>query len=342
MKLKTLAIDLAKNTFYLVGFDSDNRPAWRKKLSRRQLESVVARQELSVIAMEACASAHHWARQFRHYGHQVKLLPPQHVKAYLRGQKNDYNDAQAIGEASIHGVIRGVAVKTVEQQDQQAFHRIRRQLKGEQTRLINQLRGLLGEYGLVIAPGIHQASKAIPRILADAENGLTPRLRELVHRQYQRYGALREELAWYDQQLEQAASTDPEVKRLQAVPGFGPVNASVLCAWLGDGTQFSRGRDASAALGLIPRQHSTGGRDRLFGITKRGDSYVRTVIVHGARAVVSRAKGKTDRLSLWINQLVERRGFNKAAIALANKMIRIAWALVARGEGYRPAPSAQQ
>ncbi len=335
MKLKALAIDLAKNTFYLVGFDAENQPAWRKKLSRRQLESVIARQAPTLIAMEACASAHHWARRFSQYGHQIKLLPPQHVKAYLRGQKNDYNDAQAIGEAACHGAIRGVVVKTVEQQDQQAFHRLRRQLKGEQTRLINQLRGLLGEYGLVIASGIHHASKAIPQMLADTENGLTPGLRALVQRQYERYVALREELAWYDQQLEQAASTNPRIKHLQTVPGFGPVNASVLCSWLGDGTQFRRGRDASAALGLVPRQHSTGGRDRLFGITKRGDSEVRTMVVHGARAVVSRAKGKTDRLSLWINQLVERRGFNKAAIALANKMIRIAWALIVRGESYR-------
>ncbi|MBN48077.1 MAG: IS110 family transposase [Spongiibacteraceae bacterium] len=339
MKLKTLAIDLAKNTFYLVGFDDDNRPSWRKKLSRQQLEIFVARQEPSLIAMEACASAHHWARRFRHYGHQVKLLPPQHVKAYLRGQKNDFNDAQAIGEASIHSATRSVAVKTVEQQDAQAFHRIRRQLMGEQTRIINQLRGLLGEYGIAIASGIHQASKAIPLILEDAENGLTPRLREMVYRQYQRYTALRAELVWYDQQLDFAAKVDPDIKRLQDVPGFGPINASVLCSWLGDGTQFSRARDASAALGVIPRQHTTGGRDRLFGITKRGDSYVRTLIVHGARAVVSRAKGKTDKLSLWINQLVERRGFNKAAIALANKMIRIAWVLVTRGERYKPALS---
>lgn len=339
MKLKTLAIDLAKNTFYLVGFCEDNQHAWRKKLSRRQLESFIAKQEPRVIAMEACASGHHWARRFKSAGHQVKLLPPQHVKAYLRGQKNDYNDAQAIGEASIHGVTRSVAVKTVEQQDSQAFHRIRRQLMSEQTRIINQMRGLLSEYGIVIAIGIHQASKAIPLILEDAENGLTPKFRELLYRQYQRHLALKEELAWYEQQLKCSAKTDPNVKRLQDVPGFGPVNASVLCSWLGDGTQFGRGRDASAALGVVPRQHTTGGRDRLFGITKRGDSYVRTMVVHGARAVISQAKGKSDALSRWINQLVERRGFNKAAIALANKMIRIAWVLVTRGEHYRPAPS---
>lgn len=339
MKLKTLAIDLAKNTFYLVGFDLGNQPVWRKKQSRRQLEIFIAKQEPHLIVMEACASAHHWARRFSQLGHQVKLLPPQHVKAYLRGQKNDYNDAQAIGEASLHGVTRSVPVKTVEQQDKQAFHRIRRQLMGEQTRIINQLRGLLGEYGIIIDTGIHQANKAIPLILEDAENGLTPKLRELVYRQYQRYLVLREELAWYEQQLEQVAKTDPDVKRLQDVPGFGPVNANVLCSWLGDGTQFSRARDASAALGVVPRQHTTGGHDRLYGITKRGDSYVRSMVVHGARAVVSRAKGKTDALSHWINQLVARRGFNKAAIALTNKMIRIAWVLVTRGERYKPALS---
>lgn len=336
MKLNTVAIDLAKNSFYIVGFGANNKPLWRKKFTRQAFARFAAKHERSRMVMEACAGAHHWGRRFAEHGHEVVLLPPQHVKAYLRGQKNDYNDAQAIGEASIHGAIRPVAVKTVEQQDEQAFHRIRQQLKSEQTALINQLRGLLSENGIVIPKGIAQAQRAIPEILEDAENGLTTCFRELLHRQYRRYQFLREEVDWYDQRLQQRAREDEVLQRLLEVPGLGAVNGSQLKAWLGDGKQFGCGRDASAAVGLVPRQHSTGGKERLYGITKRGDASLRTAIIHGARAVLIRAKGKEDRLSRWINQLIERRGFNKAAVALANKMVRIAWVLIRRQEEYRP------
>lgn len=336
MKLKTIGIDLAKNTFFLVGLDVHNKPAWRKKLSRSQLAIFLAKQEPSIVVMEACSSAHHWARLFTTYGHTIRLLPPQHVKAYLRGQKNDYNDALAIAEASVHSTIRCVPIKTVEQQDKQAFHRIRKELKSQQTRIVNQVRGLLAEYGITIPKGIANVTKAIPEILEDAENGLSVSFRQLLHRQYRRYQSLCEEIDWYDGQLKVAAKTNPAIKNLVEAPGFGAVNASLIVNWLGDGHQFKRGRDASAALGLVPRQHTTGGKDRLFGITKRGDAYVRTSLVHGARAVVSRAKSKSDHLSQWINHLVATRGFNKAAIALANKMVRIAWAMTTRNETYRP------
>lgn len=336
MKLNTVAIDLAKNSFYVVGFGANSKPLWRKKFNRQAFARFAVKHERSRMVMEACAGAHYWGRRFAEHGHEVELLPPQHVKAYLRGQKNDYNDAQAIGEASIHGAIRPVAVKTVEQQDEQAFHRIRQQLKSEQTALINQLRGLLNEYGIVIPKGIAQAQRAIPEILEDAENGLTTCFRELLHRQYRRYQFLREEVEWYDQRLQQQARSDDTLQRLLDIPGLGPVNGSQLKAWIGDGKQFDCGRDASAALGLVPRQHSTGGKDRLYGITKRGDATLRTVIIHGARAVLIRSTGKADRLSRWVNQLIERRGFNKAAVALANKMVRIAWVLIRRQEEYRP------
>lgn len=340
MKLKTIGLDLAKNTFFLIGLDTHNKPAWRKKLSRSKLPTFMAQQEPSIVVMEACSSAHYWARRFKQLGHEVRLLPPQHVKAYLRGQKNDYNDALAIAEASVHSAIRPVPIKTLEQQDKQAFHRIRRELKSEQTRIVNQVRGLLAEYGITISKGIANVGKVIPEILEDGDNGLTVSFRQLLHRQYTRYQALCKEIDWYDQQLKREANTDPVVKNLVEAPGFGVVNASLIANWLGSGHQFKRGRDASAALGLVPRQHTTGGKDKLYGITKRGDAYVRTALVHGARAVVSRAKTKSDRLSQWINRLVATRGFNKAAIALANKMVRIAWAITTRNEVYRPATAA--
>lgn len=331
-----IGLDLAKSVFHAVKLDRHGKLTWRKKLSRAQLKRHFANRQSTRIAMEACASAHYWARLFEDLGHTVLLLPPRHVKAYLRGQKNDYNDAQAIAEAAYHGALRPVPVKSVIQQDEQAFHRMRSQCVGERTRLVNQIRGLLAEYGLVIPQGTTALRKALPRILADAENGLTPRFRELLERQYRRLVALDEELEWFQEQLRQQGQQDEVCQRLQEIPGFGPVVSSAVKCWMGDGQQFRRGRDASAALGIVPRQFSSGDKDRLLGITKRGDGYTRAQIINGARSVVIRAGGKSDALSRWIVRLVETRGFNKAVVALANKLIRIAWVVIARGERYQP------
>lgn len=336
-KLKTLGIDLAKQEFFLVALAESGQQVWRKRLRRAQLLKTIAQLEPCQIAMEACASAHYWAREFEHLGHRVVLLPPQHVKGYLRGQKNDYNDAQAIAEACQHGAIRAVRAKTIEQQDDQALHRIRRQLVSERTRLINQTRGLLAEYGVVLRPGESTLRRALPELFSGEDRRLSARFRLLLQRQYDRLLALDEELAWYEQTLKRQAKEDPVCQRLCQLPAFGPVVSSAVRSWLGDGSQFQRGRDVGAALGVVPRQHSTGGRERLLGITKRGDTYVRTLLIHGARSAARAAKKKEDSLSRWINALVARRGFNKAVVALANKLIRIAWVIVARGEEYRPA-----
>ncbi len=227
-------------------------------------------------------------------------------------------------------------VKTLEQQDEQSFHSIRRSLNADKVRLSNQLRGLLGEYGLVVAKGDAALRKAMAEHLSEEGNGLTPRARVYLARQYERFVAVLKELAWYDAELRQRVKQDEVCVRLQALPAFGPVVSSVVKHWLGDGRQFGGGRDASAALGLVPRQYSTGGRQRLGGISKRGDPYVRSLVIHGARAVVARADGKTDPLSGWIQRIKARRGFNKAVVALANKLVRIAWVVIARGEQYRP------
>ncbi len=335
-KHTTVGLDLAKNTFAVVVLDGEGRECSRKTLKRRQVLAFMAKQCEAVVAMEACASAHHWARVLQARGNQVVLLPPQHVKGYLRGQKNDYNDALAIAEACQHGRVRPVAVKTLEQQDEQSFHSIRRSLIADKVRLSNQLRGLLGEYGLVVARGDGALRRAMAEHLSEADNGLTPRVRSYLARQYERFVAVVEELVWYDAELRERVQQDEVCVRLQAVPAFGPVVSSVVKHWLGDGRQFGCGRDASAALGLVPRQHSTGGKQQLGGISKRGDPYVRCLMIHGARAVVARAEGKTDPLSRWIQQLKARRGYNKAVVALANKLIRIAWVVIARGEQYRP------
>ena len=331
MKHMLIGLDLAKSIFHLVMENGK-----RKKLKRAQVLKYFANLPPCTIAMEACCSAHYWAREFKKLEHQVLLLPPQHVKAYLRGQKNDYNDAQAILEAAQHAAIRPVSVKTVEQQDEQAFHRIRKLRVEEQTRLVNQIRGLLAEYGVVIKKGICAVYSQVPMILEDAQNGLTARFREYLHRDYEKLLQLRGELDWFNQQLRVQVKSDEVCRRLVEVPGFGPVVSSAVKSWMGDGKQFAVGRDASAALGVVPRQHTSGDKERLSGITKRGDSYTRSLVVHGARSVVTAAKRKTDPLSVWINRLVERRGFNRTVVALANKLIRIAWVIIARHERYQP------
>lgn len=335
----TVGIDIAKTVFFLVALGPDGRRLWRKKLRRGQLLNVIVQLPECQIAMESCASSHYWGREFEALGHTVVLLPAQHVKGYLRGQKNDYNDATAIAEACQHGRARPTRIKTIEQQDEQAFHRIRRQLIAERTRLVNQTRGLLAEYGVVVREGVTALRKALPELLELDNDNLSPRFRELLQRQYERFLALEEELDWYKRHLETQAKADPVCRRLNDLPGFGPVVSSAVKSWLGDGQQFGCARNASAALGVVPKQHTTGGRPMLLGITKRGDKYVRAQVIHGARAVVRVAAKKEDRLSQWINELVARRGHNRAVVALANKLIRMAWVVVAREEVYRPASS---
>ncbi|WP_245621493.1 IS110 family RNA-guided transposase [Enterovibrio calviensis] len=270
--------------------------------------------------MEACASAHHWGREIRKLGHDVQLLPPQHVKGYLRGQKNDYNDARKIVEASLHGAIRQVSIKNLAQQDEQSFLQMRRHLSTERTRLINHIRGLMAEYGVVLPIGSQVLRQMLPHILENTEEGLTDYFKQLLRRQQVRLISLDEELAWYDEQLKYAVKQDETCQQLMTLPDFGPVVSYAVKAWIAEGKQYKRGRDALAAQRLVPRQFSTGGREVLLGITKRGDKNLRSLVIHGAQAVVSQAKTKTDRLSLWINHLVLTRGFNKATVALENKL----------------------
>jgi len=335
-KRTIIGVDLAKNEFAVWATDGGAKPRIKRKVRRGQFLSLLRKQPKSLVAMEACGSAHHWARQVKALGHEYKLLPPQHVKGYQRGQKNDYNDAQAIAEACEHGHIRGTQVKSVEQQDERMLHKLRRSLDKERTRLSNQLRSLLMEYGVFIPKGVGALKRELPLALEDAENELTPRSRELLQRQYRHFLDIEEEWNWYTQQVEQAAKDNEVCRRLEEIPGIGWINGSVLKSWMGDGRQFQRGRDASAALGLVPRQHSTGGKERLYGISKRGDAYVRAMAIHGCRSVVRHAEGKTDPLSRWIQRVKAQRGHNKAVVALANKLVRIAWVIVARDERYRP------
>ena len=335
-KCTTVGLDIAKSVFHALGVDDDNEQQFRRKIRRAQMSNFFSKLEPCLIILEACGSANYWARLFQQMGHEVKLLPPQHVKAYLRGQKNDFNDALALIEAHSHGRIRSVAIKSQAAQDEQSRHRMRSLLIKDRVASGNHIRSFLYERGIVIRQGITVIREQIPLILADADNDLTDMSRELLQRLYQDFERLSEEIEWFTQAIEKQVSTDDVCRRLMDLPGFGPIVSSAYKSWVGDGQQFKKGRDASAALGVVPRQYSTGGKDTLLGITKRGDPYVRSLVIHGARSVVSRASTKSDPLSQWINKLKEKRGYNKATVALANKLIRIAWVIVAKGETYQP------
>ncbi|TXS88887.1 IS110 family transposase [Parahaliea maris] len=335
-KHSVIGLDLAKNSNALVAYDGTGKPLWRKTKSRTQLRQFLAQQPVSTVVMEACSGAHFLAQQIEQMGHTAVLYPPKHVKSYQRGQKNDYNDARALVEAHQHGHLRPVPVKSVEQQDAALVVLQRKQLKEEQIRLGNQMRALLAERGLALPVGVGALKAGVPRVLEDASNSLTNVVRHILAQAYTRYLGLLEELAWYDRQLARQAREDDVCRRLCGVPGIGPIVAGVLQAWMGDGRQFRRGRDASAALGLVPRQFSTGGREVLLGITKRGNRYVRSQVVNGAQAVLRYAAGKDDALSRWVMRLKQARGHNKAVVALANKLVRIAWVVIARGETYQP------
>jgi len=334
MNITRIGLDLAKNVFQVHGVGRDERPAVRRQLKRGQVRAYFERLPACLIGLEACAGAHYWARELGRLGHEVKLIPPQYVKPYVKSQKNDANDAEAICEAVGRPHMRFAAVKTVAQQDLQAVHRIRSELVRQRTAKANQIRGLLAEYGIIVPSRIESLRRALPEIQEDAENGLTALFRGLLTGLRQDLEAFDRRVAELDESIKTVARTDAAAQRLQTVPGIGPVTATALVATVGDGRQFKRGRDLAACLGLTPAQHSSGGKERLLGISKRGDSYLRTLLIHGARAVLKTAAKKEDPRSRWAVGIAARRHKNAATVALANKNARIAWALLAHGGVY--------
>ncbi len=336
-ELTTIGLDVAKYTFQVVGCDRHGQAVSRKGLRRGQVRAYFANLPACVVGIEACASAHFWARELQPLGHEVRLIPPQYGKAYGRGNKTDYNDARAIAEAVRRPDRRFVSVKTVAQQDLQALYRLRAARVQERTALCNQVRGLLAEYGIVLAQGVGTVRRHLPELVEAGATGLSELFRTLLRECTQQLRELDAHIASYTRLLDAHASRQEAVQRLQTVPGVGPVVASVFQAFVGAGREFRRGRDVSAALGLVPKQHSSGGKTVLLGISKRGDRYVRSLLVHGARAVVRRAAHHDDRLSRWGTRLKETRGTNKATVALANKLARIGWAVIRTETQYRAA-----
>ena len=336
MNIKRIGIDLAKQVFQVHGVDGQEKAVLRLKLPRAKMLTYFQKLAPCLIGMEACGSAHYWARELEKMGHTVKLMAPQFVKPYVKSNKNDANDAEAICEAVARPTMRFVAIKTIEQQDIQAVHRIRSELVQQRTAKGNQIRGLLSEYGLVMGQRIEVLRKALPLLLEDAENGLTIDFRTLLEGLQQDLITLDERVDEMDKKIRLLASSNEDAKRLQQIPGIGPITATALIFAIGDGKQFKRGRDLAAWLGLTPRQHSSGGKDRLLGISKRGDAYLRTLLIHGARSVLRVAGNKEDPRSRWIQSLCDRRNKNIAAVALANKNARIVWALLTKKTDFLP------
>ena len=334
-RVTMVGIDLAKNVFLIHGADEDGRKVFSKKLSRGQLAEFVVKLEKCTVVMEACSSAHYWGRKFTQMGHEVKLISPQFVKPFVKSNKNDAKDAEAIVEAASRPSMRFVSVKNTEQQEILSLHRVREQVVANKTALINEIRGLLGEYGVIIPKQAASIGKHIVEILEDATNELTDNMRVLIQDLYEELKRLIDRVQRYDAQIKQVSQKSETCKLLESIPGVGPTTSTAMAASIGNARNFKNGRELSAWLGLVPRQYSSGGKQVLGRISKRGDIYVRKLLVHGARTVLRYAKDKEDVVSKKWNALAERIGHNKACIAIANRNARVAWAVMTSGSPYR-------
>lgn len=337
MKLTRIGVDLAKQVFQIHGVDSHEQVKCRKQLKRGQMLDFFRQQEPCLVAMEACGSSHYWARELRQLGHEVRLIAPQFVKPYVKSGKNDANDAEAICEAASRPTMRYVTVKSAEQQASQSVHRIRSRLIRARTALLNEIRGLLGEFGRVASrPGIASTRTLLQQTL-DESDTLPGELNEMLLLLQDELQSQDRRVKQLDEMLQRQVAADERVQRLLKIEGVGPISATAIVASVGDARQFRSARQFAAWLGLVPSQHSSGGKERLGAISKKGDSYLRMLVIHGARAALNACKTKTDRRSEWVNQLQARRNTNIATVALANKNARIIWAILSRGESYQPA-----
>lgn len=337
MEIRSVGIDLGKTTFHLVALGERGKLISKKKFTRKQLLAYMANVKAALVGMEACSGAHFLGATLQKQGHQVRLIPAQFVKPFVKSNKNDYADAEAIAEAVERDNMRFVPIKTDEQLDLQALHRVRDRLVTRRTAVINQLRGFLLERGITFRKGPAGLRNHLAAILEDAEQNLSPRMRNLLDQLRQEWNTLEVEIGTLSDEIEQLADRDAACRRLQTIPGIGPVVATAVVAAVGNGAAFRKGREFAAWLGLVPKQYSTGGKPRLLGISKRGNVYLRKMFIHGARAAVLRVKRETCLLGKWMNDLDSRCARNVVIVAVANKLARIAWAVLAKGESYHPA-----
>ncbi len=333
MKVNTYGLDIAKNIFHAFTITEDGE-ILKIKLSRKGLLKYFAQQKRSLIGIEACGSSHHWAREFIKLGHEVILMNAKHVKAYLKGNKNDFNDAEAIYDCVSQTNVRKVGIKTIEQQDVQLVHSLRQELVKQRTAMINQIRGHLRERGIVIPLGINAFVQSLPEILENKDEQLSQMSVQLFRQHYESLKQVDKAINERDKDIERLCQSNELSQRLVEVRGIGSKTATIVSADLGKSRVYENSRQYAASLGLVPGQHSTGGKTHLLGISKRGNKYIRTLLIHGARAVVGKIGDKKDRLSCWLRDLVKRRGFNVASVALANKNARILWALTTHGTHY--------
>ena len=329
MHVVVVGIDLGKNCCSVAGMDASGRVLFRKRVSRSGVVLLVRKHAGFVVAMEACCGAHHLGRVFAEAGHEVRLMSPEYVLPYVKAQKNDDRDAEAIAEAAMRPTMRFVPIKTLAQSDLQSLHRARERLVAERTALINHLRALLLERGVIIAQGRRKLEKEVRELLAGDTTGLSTRIRALVGDLVDEWTRLDERIAAFDAEFVALARSDETTRRLATVPGIGPLNATALVATVGDASAFAKGRDMAAWLGLVPRQATTGGKPKLLGISKRGNRYLRKNLVHGARAVLPRLAERDTPIGRWLRALLSRQHKNVVVVALANKLARICWAVLA-------------
>jgi transposase len=336
-ELNLIAIDLAKNVFQVCGMTQDHKVIFNKQLRRQDLAAFMAQQPAVEVAMEACYSSHYWGRCFQAGGHRVRLIPAQHVTPFVRGNKSDRNDALAIAEAARRPGLRAVPLKSCEQQDIQCLHRLRERYLAQRTAVSNQIRGLLSEFGIVASQGHRNFCTLLQQCLDPACTQLSARLKAELCCIAEEYAALNQRIKGLTDTLSEMAASNPLCRLLLTIPGIGVINATALVSAIGNGSQFTSGRELAVWLGLTPRQSSSGERFHSGGITKRGNRYLRKQLVHGARALLFSCRQKTDPLSQWINQLSARRGVNKACVAVAARLARLSWVLLQRQTPYRAA-----
>jgi transposase len=334
MEISTLGIDLSKTTFHVIGFNARGEIVLRRKFSRKQLLHFTSNRMPMLVGMEACGGAHFLGRALRNQGHDARLMPAQFVKPFRKSNKNDYLDAEAIAEAVQRPTMRFVPIKTDDQLDLQARHRVRDRWVARRTAVMNQIRGFLMERGVTICKGPSHLTAGLQGLLEDADMPLSGRLRLLILELKHEWEELETRIEAANVELQRIAKQNDACHRLMEIPGFGPLVSTALVAAIGNGITFRKGRDLAAWLGLVPRQHSTGGKTRLLGISKRGNEYLRRMFLHGARSVVAQIGRSSSALGSWLAELSGRTHRNVAVVALANKMARTAWAILSKGTRY--------
>ena len=335
MHITSIGIDLGKTTFHLVALGERNKVLVRKKFWRAQLLAYCANLPSSLIGLEACAGAHFMGTRLRAQGHEVRLIPAQFVKPYRKSNKNDFIDAEAIAEAVTKQNMRFVPIQTEEQLDVQAMHRVRDRLVQRRTALINEIRGFLLERGITFAAEPIHLRKNLPAVIEDAEQNLSSRLRWLLEHLWQEWKQVESDIQTITDEIERISKENALCRRLQQIPGFGPLVSTATRAAIGNGAAFRRGRDFAAWVGVVPRPYSTGGKQKLLGISKRGNIYLRRMLIHGARAVLFRVQYDTGGFGQWVHRLAQRAPRNKVVVAIANKLARMAWAVLFSGKDYQ-------